>query len=109
MDIANGFNDYFVQIGPTLADNIPVVNRDALSYLGRRNVHTLFLEPVDQMEIGTIIKNLKTSSPGWDHILPKIIKCTVNWVLEPLEHIINLSLITGIVPKQWKRANVIPL
>ena len=34
---------------------------------------------VDQMEIGTIIKNLKTSSLGWDHILPKIIKCTVNW------------------------------
>ena len=109
MDIANGFNNYFVQTGPTLADNIPVVNRDALSYLGRRNVHTLFLEPVDQMEIGTIIKNLKTSSPGWDHILPKIIKCTVNCCLKPLEHIINLSLITGIVPNQWKRANVIPL
>ena len=107
--IANEFNTFFVQTGPKLADKIPEVNCNPLTYLGGRNVNTLFWDPVCKDELATIINTLKSSSPGWDNLLPKVIKDKVNWYLEPLEHIINLSLTTGIVPLQWKKANVIPL
>ena len=100
---------FFVQTGPKLADKIPKANCNPLTYLGGRNVNTLFLDPLCKDELATIINTLKSSSPGWDNLLPKVIKDTVNWYLEPLEHIINLSLTTGIVPLQWKKANVIPL
>ena len=108
-DISNKFNDFFIQIGPTIASNIMKTNSSPTSYLGNRNINTIYLEPVCHEEVKTIVTNLKNSSPGWDHIGPKTIKCAIEHFIVPLTHIINLSLTTGIVPSQMKRANVLPL
>ena len=72
--IANEFNTFFVQTGPKLADKIPEANCNPLTYLGGRNVNPLFLDPVCKDELATIINTLKSSSPGWDNLLPKVIK-----------------------------------
>ena len=37
MKIANGFNQYFVNIGPTLASNIPQDNRSSTTYMESRD------------------------------------------------------------------------
>ena len=44
-DIANGFNDFFVNVGPNLAKdiNIPNENTHVLDYLKSQNPESMFL------------------------------------------------------------------
>ena len=56
------------------------------------------------------INNMKENkSPGVDGISPKILKETVEQISTPLAHVFNMSLKEGIVPFEWKEANIIPL
>ena len=56
------------------------------------------------------ISNMKENkSPGLDGISPKILKETVEQISTPLAHVFNMSLQEGIVPFEWKEANIIPL
>ena len=56
------------------------------------------------------INNMKENkSPGVDGISPKILKETVEQISTPLAHVFNMSLQEGIIPFEWKEANIIPL
>ena len=56
------------------------------------------------------INNMKENkSPGVDGISPKILKETVEQISTPIAHVFNMSLQEGIVPFEWKEANIIPL
>ena len=56
------------------------------------------------------INNMKDNkSPGVDGLSPKILKETVEQISKPLAHVFNISLQEGIVPLEWKEANIIPL
>ena len=67
------------------------------------------LTPVTELEINTILRNLKKSSPGWDDISPHIVKMTSSNFIKPLLHICNLSIMHGVFPNELKVAKVIPL
>ena len=54
--------------------------------------------------------NMKENkSPGEDGLSPKILKESVEQISKPLAHVFNMSLQEGIVPVEWKEANIIPL
>ena len=55
-------------------------------------------------KINTMKEN---KSPGVDGISPKILKETVEQISTPLAHVFNMSLQEGIVPLEWKEANII--
>ena len=56
------------------------------------------------------IKAMKDNkSPGVDGILPKLLMETVEQISIPLARVFNLSLKEGVVPFEWKEANIIPL
>ena len=56
------------------------------------------------------IKAMKDNkSPGVDGIPPKLLMETVEQISIPLARIFNLSLKEGVVPFEWKEANIIPL
>ena len=56
------------------------------------------------------IKAMKDNkSPGVDGIPQKILMETVEQVSLPLARVFNLSLKEGVVPFEWKDANIIPL
>ena len=56
------------------------------------------------------IKAMKNNkSPGADGIPPKLLMETVEQISIPLARIFNLSLKEGVVPFEWKEANIIPL
>ena len=60
--------------------------------------------------VATKINNMKDNkSPGVDGIAPTILKETVEQISKPLAHVFNMSLQEGIVPLEWKEANIIPL
>ena len=74
-----------------------------------RNCNSMVALPVNQSEIIDIIKNLKHSRPGWDAISANVVKVTYPCFIEPLAHIMNLSITQGVFPKELKLAKVIPL
>ena len=60
--------------------------------------------------VATKINNMKENkSPGVDWVPPKILKETVELMCTPLAHVFNMSLQEGVVPLEWKEANVIHL
>ena len=56
--IADEFNNFFVNIGPNLANNIPGVNNAAsvYDYMGQQNLNSMFINPVNEAEVIRIIK-----------------------------------------------------
>ena len=108
-EISNGFNSFFTNIGPTLAEKIPSVNRSSTSFMKNRVLESMFLTDVVDDELMGIIKNLKEGSSGWDGISCKVVKSTYKDIMTPLLHIFNLSLTKGIFPSELKIAKVIPL
>ena len=50
-----------------------------------------------------------TKSPGVDGIPPKLLKEIVEQISTPLSEVFNLSLEEGIVPSEWKEANIMAL
>ena len=107
--ISNKFNDFFINIGPTLAKSIPHVNKSPLSYLGNRLTESIYLAPVSENEIGQLIKSLKDTAAGFDDLNAMCLKISSQFLVKPLTHICNFSLSQGIFPVQLKIANVIPL
>ena len=56
------------------------------------------------------IKAMKDNkSPGVDGIPPKLLMETVEQISIPLAKVFNFSLKEGVVPFEWKEANIIPL
>ena len=55
MNIANAFNDYFINIEPTLANNIPKTTKSSADYLNATNNNSMFITPTDTEEILSIV------------------------------------------------------
>ena len=75
-EIANKFNDYFINIGPNLAKKIKCNDNDAFEkYLNGSYQSTLFLNAITENELEIELENMKSNkSSGYDGINAKIIK-----------------------------------
>ena len=109
-DITNGFNKYYVNVGPSLAATIDQRNLRKFKLPPMPSPHSLFLLPCTEEEISDMMKVLKPkTSCGHDGLSPKILKQISDSMIKPILHIINMSLISGKVPKSMKQAKVIPI
>ena len=109
--IANGFNNFFVNIGPSLAKRIPKC-KDSLftQFLPDKIEDTMFLQPVTEEEIMQQVKNAKNKkSKDHDKFDMCLVKKIIPYIVKPLAHICNTSLMNGIFPDRMKIARVIPL
>ena len=111
-DIANGFNDFFVNVGPNLAKdiNIPNENTHVLDYLNSQNPESMFLASVEESEVINIVRNCKNKkSTGYDGIDMTIIKQVIYHIIKPFTHICNNSFENGVFPSKMKIAKVVPI
>lgn len=70
----------------------------------------MFFPSTYQQEIVEICASLRSgSAAGFDNIHIDVVKQNIDTISKPLTRIINLSLSSGIVPKQLKIARIIPL
>ena len=106
--ISESFNRYFLNIGPTLAKDIPHSDQNPNMYV-KNNKNSMHVKDVTQEEIQSIVKNLKDSSPGYDDICPKYVKYASSPIIAILQYVFQLSLNQGIFPTELKKAKVIPL
>ena len=107
--IAEKFNDFFINIGPTLANNIPKNKNTPLMYLKNKITDSLFLAPVTENEVIKIIANLKNSAAGWDDFRADVVKQIKECIIIPLTHVCNASVMSGVFPNELKLANVVPI
>ena len=68
----------------------------------------MYVSNVTEDKISKILLSLKLCIPGWDGIQAKIVKSTFNLYLQPLVHLLNLSLSQGVFPDELKIAKAIP-
>jgi hypothetical protein len=108
--IAESFNKFYVNIGKSTSEQVPISNKHFTDYLKINQTNSMFLEPVDKCQILEIVNKFKPKiSSGHDEIPTKIMKQSISEIIEPLTYIINKSLETGVVPNKLKIAKVIPL
>ena len=109
-EIAEHLYNFFINTSRNIIGTIPQVNSTFHQYLPNPIVQSMFIDPVDPYDIKTIINKLKPkTSSGFDDISCKLMKLSVNYITDPLAYIINLSLSSGIVPRQMKVAKVVPI
>lgn len=108
---ANHVNNFFANVGKTLAEQIPK-HYCALpsSQNNRCPLKSFGLLDTDEDEITRIISGLKDDcAVGWDNISNKILKTFKHILVPPLTHIFRICLSEGIFPRCLKKAVVIPI
>ena len=101
--IADSFNEYFVNVGKSLAQKITSTD-DPLSYIDYNNLCIPELV-VSENCVKTVISQLNNSAPGHDGLPPSIMKQLTNEYVIPLTHLINLSIVQGDFPNELKLCN----
>ena len=110
-DIANGFNDFFVNIGPELADRISnTENVNIFEYVKERNTNSMFLPEVNRNELLKVITSFESKiSTDSDDFNMYTIKKIANEIIDPFLYICNLSFSKGVFPESMKIAKVVPI
>ena len=103
-EIANAFNEYFINIGPKIANKIKnTTNASFENYLMNKNRANILFDPITEIELEDEIRNMNSNkSPGYDGISAKTIKFCAKEISKALTHIYNLSFQTGIIPSNRK-------
>ena len=109
-EIANKFNTFFINVGPTLSKKIPHVNCSFKDFLPASTPDSIFLKPTDENEIRCIMTRLKRSySKDCNELSTAVFKNCIDELCQPLCKIFNKSLEDGVVPTGLKVAKVIPI
>ena len=109
--IVDHFNKYFVNVGPTIDNKIPLSKHNFTEYLQNVTInHSFFLKPVIPEDIQDIISSLDLNKSLGPNSLPiYIMKISNDFFSHYLSKIINISFTTGVFPQLCKTAKVIPI
>ena len=81
-----------------------------MSFLTTNFVNSMFVDSATRQEIIEIANSFRTgTAAGHDNLPMGIIKEAISVISEPITPIINLSLSSGVVPRELKIARVIPI
>ena len=109
-DIAEGFNDYFSNIGTNLASKIGTSNCNFETYVEKVKSEYTAFQPVTVNLVYQLLSGLSAKkATGVDKISSKIIKIASPSISDSLTHIFNQSITLSLFPDEWKTARVIPI
>ena len=104
--ISNAFNEYFTEIGPNLAAQIPTKTNSAVNNINCNNL-VFELHEVSTVQISRLIDKLSIcKASGLDNISVRLLKLSAPTTINSLAYIINLVICKGIIPADWKSARV---
>ena len=110
LEIANGFNKFFAQIGPNLASEIGVSDVSFETFLEDNNSNNFEFSRISEVDILKICRQLKPKlSSGIDYISNKLLIQIAPLIITPLHYLINLSLESGYIPREMKIAKIVPV
>ena len=65
---------------------------------------------VTELEMKNYLRNLKPEkSPGTDELHPRLLKECASTLAKPLKMLFDLTMKTGVIPDDWKRAEIRPI
>ena len=105
--IANSFNNYFSNVGNSLARSIKSEN-GPLVYL-QTNIKSIYIPELDKIQIKSTISSIINSASGYDQLLASIMKQCIDSYSEQLTVLINKSIQQEVFPVEFKIARIIPL
>ena len=109
LEIANGFNNFYAQVGRNLASKIEAANLKFEDVLKDRIAPSFEFSKISEVDSLQIVRQMKPKiSSGADFISNKLLKQIAPIIITPLHHLINFSLETGYVHRELKLAKVIP-
>lgn len=72
--------------------------------------HSIYLYPTDYNEVyAALMQTQKSTSPSMDGIPPKVVRSVAEYMIAPLEHIVNECMKNGCFPDGAKMARVVPI
>ena len=109
--IANEFNTFFSGIaGDLLKKRKYEGNKNYQAYLKNPNPDSIYLIPVDEIEVKSIIMSLNINKSNGPQSIPnEILKSISEIISAPLTNICNQIFTSGIYPDKLKLAKVIPI
>lgn len=108
-NVAEYINNHFCNIGSSLGlDGLST--SDTFLNLSIETPHSFALFPITENEVINSVMRLKQNkSPGYDEITPELLKLTIPYTSEVLQHIFNSSFDNGTFPNRMKIAKVVPI
>ena len=108
--MANIFNNFFVDVPNQVCSEIPRTKKSPLDYLKQRTTDSIFLQPIIYTEIEDIISSLQNGKSTGPFSIPiKVLKLLNPYISKQLAYIFNQSICSGIFPDRLKYAKVIPI
>ena len=111
--IANKLNDYFVNIGPSLALGVEENHHTSAGVTNRGDLECNTTFCFSDISVHQVLNNLKqlvtSKATGVDKIPAKVLKLSADIIAPSLTTIFNQSLHTGIFVNDWKLARVQPI
>ena len=106
----NAFNEYFSSIGSKINNSINNINKNDFKEFVSNNFNSFYFLPIDNDEIIKVTKDIKSkrSLDIHNHDMT-LIKAIIQYILEPLKKIFNLSIQTNTFPDNMKIAIIKPL
>ena len=109
-EMADAMNNFFVNIGKSVEEKIPLGNKQFSDYLGEPNRYSITLNYCTTDEIEDYINKLDVSKASGPFSVPSnILKTHKDIFLQPLTAIVNKSLAEGVFPSLLKTATVCPI
>ena len=110
IEIANGFNNFFSQVGPKLASEIGISDISFENFLSDENPVNFEFSRISEIDILKISRQLKPKlSSGIDFISNKLLIQIAPIIIVPLHYLINMSLESGYIPGELKVAKIVPV
>ena len=112
-EIANIFNNFFVNIANKLKEPVTKTDHEKLRQFcqGNLSTNTKFVIPdIDKEKVMNFLSNIDTSkSTGTDNIGPRLLNLAAPHIADSLTFICNHSINNSTFPNKWKEAKVVPL
>ena len=112
-EIADTFNDFFVNIASKIKEPVSHSNHDKLKDFCQDRLPdgTRFEIPcIDMVNVRKYLSNVDVSkATGTDNIGPRLLKLAAPYIASEITYICNKSISTSSFPNKWKEAKVSPL
>ena len=114
--VANMFNRFYTSVAASLVNALPSasgifsISNPIFRQFHFRNHTSFTLSPVSLVFVRRQLLSLNSKKAvGLDGISSRFLKDGVDHIVEPIIHIINMSILTEVVPDGFKSAKVVPL
>ena len=110
--MAENFNNFFTRVGRSVADAVEPTSKEPKDYIPSTNTPPppLKFNHISQHQIVDTITAMESkSSTDACGVKTKILKLIKFQISEPLSHLFNLSISTGVFPSKLKTSKTIPI